>query len=137
MDLSDLSRARDIPRKSNVQTWNIWGQVELAWRSDSVMDCHATARGSIPGGNGVLTELHVLRRVYFLSQTSGVMLLYTVPGCSSCSLLRPMCCHTGIPCHTQACHTQRTYQLTYGSPSRHSIHTHDAYTGLTYRYATH
>ena len=35
---------------------------ELAWRSGSVMDCHATARGSIPGGNGVLTELHVLRK---------------------------------------------------------------------------
>ena len=28
----------------------------------SVMDCHATARGSIPGGNGVFTELHVLRK---------------------------------------------------------------------------
>ena len=35
--------------------------VELAWRSSSVMDCHTTARGSIPGGNGVFTELHVLR----------------------------------------------------------------------------
>ena len=35
---------------------------ELAWRSGSVMDCHATARASIPGGYGVLTELHVLRR---------------------------------------------------------------------------
>ena len=35
---------------------------ELAWRSGSVMDCHATARGSIPGGNGVFTELHVLRK---------------------------------------------------------------------------
>ena len=35
--------------------------VELAWRSGSVMDCHATARGSIPGGNGVFTELHVFR----------------------------------------------------------------------------
>ena len=34
--------------------------VELAWRSGCMMDCHATARGSIPGGNGVLTELHVL-----------------------------------------------------------------------------
>ena len=32
---------------------------ELAWRSGSVMDCHATARGSIPGGYGVLTQLHV------------------------------------------------------------------------------
>ena len=36
--------------------------VELAWLSGSVMDCHATARGSIPGGNGVKTELHVLRK---------------------------------------------------------------------------
>ena len=26
------------------------------------MDCHATSRGSIPGGNGVKTELHVLRK---------------------------------------------------------------------------
>ena len=33
---------------------------ELAWHSGSVMDCHATARGSIPGGNSVKTELHVL-----------------------------------------------------------------------------
>ena len=34
-------------------------RVELAWRSGSVMDCHATAwpGGSIPGGNGVFTEL--------------------------------------------------------------------------------
>ena len=35
---------------------------ELAWRSGSVMDCHATTRGSIPGRNGVKTELHVLRK---------------------------------------------------------------------------
>ena len=34
----------------------------MAWRSGSVMDYHATARGSIPGGNGVKTELHVLRK---------------------------------------------------------------------------
>ena len=34
--------------------------MELAWRSGSVMDCHATAQVSIPGGNGVFTELHVL-----------------------------------------------------------------------------
>ena len=36
--------------------------MELAWRSTSgcVMDCHATAQGSIPGGNGVKTKLHVL-----------------------------------------------------------------------------
>ena len=30
--------------------------------SGSVMDCHAMAQGSIPAGNGVLTELHVLRK---------------------------------------------------------------------------
>ena len=27
-----------------------------------VMDCHATAQGSYPGGNGVYTELHVFRK---------------------------------------------------------------------------
>ena len=37
-------------------------EVEIAWRSGSVMDCHATARGSIPSGKGVFTELHVLRK---------------------------------------------------------------------------
>ena len=26
------------------------------------MDCYATAWGSIPGGNGVKTELHILRK---------------------------------------------------------------------------
>ena len=26
------------------------------------VDCHATTRGSIPSGNGVKTELHVLRK---------------------------------------------------------------------------
>ena len=26
------------------------------------MDCHATTQGSIPGGDGVKTELHVLRK---------------------------------------------------------------------------
>ena len=31
---------------------------ELAWRSGGVMDCQATAGGSIPGGNSVKTELH-------------------------------------------------------------------------------
>ena len=36
--------------------------MELALRSGSVMDCHATARGSIPGGKGAFTELHVLRK---------------------------------------------------------------------------
>ena len=33
--------------------------VELAWCSSSVMDCHATAWGLIPGRNSVFTELHV------------------------------------------------------------------------------
>ena len=32
----------------------------LAWRSGSVMDCHATARCSIP--DGAFTELHVLHK---------------------------------------------------------------------------
>ena len=36
--------------------------VELAWRIGSVRDCHAMARDSIPKGNGVKTELHVLRK---------------------------------------------------------------------------
>ena len=31
-------------------------------RSGSVKDCHATARASNPGGNGVFTELYVLRK---------------------------------------------------------------------------
>ena len=35
---------------------------ELAWRNGSAMDCHATAWGSIHGGEGVKTELHVLRK---------------------------------------------------------------------------
>ena len=34
--------------------------MELAWRSGSVMDCHATAWGAIPGGSDVKTELHIL-----------------------------------------------------------------------------
>ena len=37
-------------------------KAELAWRSGSVMDCHATAQGSISGENGVKTELRVLRK---------------------------------------------------------------------------
>ena len=36
--------------------------IELAWRSSSVMDCHATDGSSIPDGNGVKTELRVLRK---------------------------------------------------------------------------
>ena len=34
--------------------------MELAWCSGSVMDCHATTRASIPGGNGLFTGLHFL-----------------------------------------------------------------------------
>ena len=34
----------------------------ISWRGDSVMDCHAMAQGSIPGENGVLTELHILHK---------------------------------------------------------------------------
>ena len=33
--------------------------VELAWRRGCVMDCHTMAQGSIRGGNGIKTELHV------------------------------------------------------------------------------
>ena len=36
--------------------------VELAYHSGNVMDCHATALGSIPDRNGVFIELHVLRK---------------------------------------------------------------------------
>ena len=35
--------------------------VDLGWGSGTVMDCHTTAWSSIPGGNDVKTELHVLR----------------------------------------------------------------------------
>ena len=33
--------------------------IVVAWRSGSVMDCHAMAQGLIPDGNGIKTELHV------------------------------------------------------------------------------
>ena len=36
--------------------------MELAWRSCSVIDCNATARGSIPGGNGVKTSFMSFER---------------------------------------------------------------------------
>ena len=36
--------------------------VELAYHSGNLMDCHATAQGSIPSLNGVFIELHVLRK---------------------------------------------------------------------------
>ena len=44
----------------NVCFPNVW--VEQAWRSDSVMDCQLTDLCSIPGGNGVKTEFHGLRK---------------------------------------------------------------------------
>ena len=34
----------------------------VAWSSGSVLDCHATTRGSIPSWNGVKTKLHILRK---------------------------------------------------------------------------
>ena len=40
----------------------IYVRVDLGWHSGSVMDCHATARSSISSGNGVKSELHVLRK---------------------------------------------------------------------------
>ena len=46
-------------------------QVELVLCSSSVMDCHATAWGSIPDGNDVLTKLLVLRK----GQEMGVLSL--------------------------------------------------------------
>ena len=39
--------------------------MELAWLSGNVMDCHATARGSIPGRNGVFIKLHVHAQPHF------------------------------------------------------------------------
>ena len=35
---------------------------ELAWRGGCVMECHVAALGSIPGGEGVKTKLHVLHK---------------------------------------------------------------------------
>ena len=49
-----------IIRDNMVDSHDHW--TELAWRISSVMDCHPTDRGSIPYGNGVKTELHVLRK---------------------------------------------------------------------------
>ena len=44
--------------------------VELVWRSGCVMDCHATARGSIPSRSGVNTELHIIRKGRFMAVAS-------------------------------------------------------------------
>ena len=39
----------------------VWGK-ELAWHSGCVIDCHTTTQGSIDGGVGAKTEVHVLRK---------------------------------------------------------------------------
>ena len=36
--------------------------MEVVWLSGNVMDCHATARGSITGRNGLFIQPHVLRK---------------------------------------------------------------------------
>ena len=36
--------------------------MELVWRIGCVMDYYAMTRGSIPGGDGVKTDFHVLRK---------------------------------------------------------------------------
>ena len=56
--LSDLT---SVSGAGNVYQGPI-NKVELAWRSGSVMDCHAMARGSIPDGDSVKTKLHILRK---------------------------------------------------------------------------
>ena len=54
-----------LPRRPinivNILLWHS-DEVELGWLCSSVMDCYATAPDSIPGGNSVLTELHILRK---------------------------------------------------------------------------
>ena len=44
--------------------------IQLAWDSGCVMDCHATARGSNPGRNGVKTKLHVLSKGQYMGVPS-------------------------------------------------------------------
>ena len=59
--LSSRSVYHIVSSRNNLKIYNKWS-VELTWCSGSVMDCHATAWGSIPGGKGVKTELHVLHK---------------------------------------------------------------------------
>ena len=57
--------ASEVKGQALSQTQNtrkLYGQVFPGVRNGKVMDCHATARDSIPGGNGVKLELHVLRK---------------------------------------------------------------------------
>ena len=53
---------RSVPDLATYNHGSSLSSVELAWCSVSVMDCHAKAQGSIPGGKGVITELHVFRK---------------------------------------------------------------------------
>ena len=48
------------PLRHDSSTGEWFSFIVYEQEGDSPMDCHATARGSIPGGNGVKTELHVL-----------------------------------------------------------------------------
>ena len=50
MALIDLCKDHHINQQSSSLFHVSSNTVELAWRSGRVMDCHATARGSIPGG---------------------------------------------------------------------------------------
>ena len=49
-------RREATPLEGHIQ----WLSSQEAWRSGSVIDCHATTQGLIPNGNGVKTQLHVL-----------------------------------------------------------------------------
>ena len=47
--------------------------VYIIQKSDLILlnfDCHATARDSIPGGNGVKTELHILCKGLYMGVPS-------------------------------------------------------------------
>ena len=47
--------------------------VGLVWHSGSVMDCHASDRGSIPTGNGIYTELPSLSMGRITQPTNQLM----------------------------------------------------------------
>ena len=56
MQINQIDYRKDLCEVICTYPWR-----ELRWRG-SVMDCHTTALGSTPEGNGVFTELHVLRK---------------------------------------------------------------------------
>ena len=58
----DLKKNVDVNHYSGTFVGSSFNPWELVWRSGCVMDCYATARGSIPGGYDVKTELRVLRK---------------------------------------------------------------------------